>query len=612
MSKIESFKYNIQEAFSSCYYVVPDYQREYVWTDDEVLLLLDDISEQIDGSDTEYFIGTILVSGVKSERSEYEVVDGQQRLTTLFLLLCALRNWFKGESDQHSMISKILSDSFTNKKGDIVTTSKLAPKYDSAEELLQRIVDTDGNPSEVRAAVTAAKIKQFGSLENLLNAYSSLHRAIGEKFSTSEDLKKFWGYLASSVVFIQISTDVSSALKIFETINERGVGLNPMDLLKNLLFTQVDHNDFSKLKNEWKKITAPLEKKKEKPLRFLRYYIMANYEFKMPRNDSVVREDEIYSWFTNKEHAKKCAYESDPFEFIREVRENVEHYLLFREGKDNKGEESPEMQELKIMTGSAFSLHYILLLAASPFPQSLFNHFVRQLESFLFYYIFSKTPTKQLEKDFSVWADKLRVIAQLSDSEEQENQLDQFVEQYFNVGMAKLEGTLDDALNRYSLVSMQKYRSNYLLAKITQHVQEAFQGVGRPLTDFTSLEIEHILPDNPNDDLRTSFTENNPNTDYDEVKNILGNLTLLEKPHNIVASNDFFANKQDQYANSGNYLTKSIVSLADVGKNTSVTRINARLSSFDEWTIESINSRGDILRSLIADIWKTSNFSKKL
>jgi uncharacterized protein with ParB-like and HNH nuclease domain len=55
--------------------------------------------------------------------------------------------------------------------------------------------------------------------------------------------------LANNVVFIQISTDVSSALKIFETINERGVGLNPMDLLKNLLFTQVAQKDFTKLKN---------------------------------------------------------------------------------------------------------------------------------------------------------------------------------------------------------------------------------------------------------------------------------------------------------------------------------------------------------------------------
>ena len=79
-------------------------------------------------------------------------------------------------------------------------------------------------------------------------------------------------------MFIQISTDVSSALKIFETINERGVGLNPMDLLKNLLFTQVKPEEFTRLKAEWKKITAPLERHKEKPLRFLRYFIMANYD----------------------------------------------------------------------------------------------------------------------------------------------------------------------------------------------------------------------------------------------------------------------------------------------------------------------------------------------
>ena len=75
----------------------------------------------------------------------------------------------------------------------------------------------------------------------------------------STQLSKYWGYLANNVVFIQISTDVSSALKIFETINERGVGLNPMDLLKNLLFTHVRPDEFTRLKDEWKKITKPLE-----------------------------------------------------------------------------------------------------------------------------------------------------------------------------------------------------------------------------------------------------------------------------------------------------------------------------------------------------------------
>src|SRR4051812_18522377 len=97
MARIENHKYSIEEAFRECFYVVPDYQREYVWTDKEVQQLLDDINEQVDaGSASEYFIGIVLVSPGSSD-SAYEVIDGQQRLTTLFLLLCALRLRFSGQ-----------------------------------------------------------------------------------------------------------------------------------------------------------------------------------------------------------------------------------------------------------------------------------------------------------------------------------------------------------------------------------------------------------------------------------------------------------------------------------------------------------------------------------
>lgn len=62
-NKIDNFKYTIEEAFRNCFYVVPDYQREYVWTDKEVHKLLDDINEQIGSSENhEYFIGMVLVS----------------------------------------------------------------------------------------------------------------------------------------------------------------------------------------------------------------------------------------------------------------------------------------------------------------------------------------------------------------------------------------------------------------------------------------------------------------------------------------------------------------------------------------------------------------------
>ncbi len=133
-----------------------------------------------------------------------------------------------------------------------------------------------------------------------MNAYDVIYRFLINNYDDEAILKKYWGHLANNVVFIQISTDVSSALKIFETINERGVGLNPMDLLKNLLFTQVSPKQFFQLKDEWKKITSPLEKNKEKPLRFLRYFLMANYEINSERNDTIVREDEIYNFLRHK------------------------------------------------------------------------------------------------------------------------------------------------------------------------------------------------------------------------------------------------------------------------------------------------------------------------
>jgi len=90
MARIEDHKYTIEQAFRECFYIVPDYQREYVWTDKEVNQLLDDINEEVDASSQkEYFIGTILVSPT-AQNDHCEVIDGQQRLTTFFLLLCAL------------------------------------------------------------------------------------------------------------------------------------------------------------------------------------------------------------------------------------------------------------------------------------------------------------------------------------------------------------------------------------------------------------------------------------------------------------------------------------------------------------------------------------------
>jgi hypothetical protein len=604
MAKIENHKYTIQQAFRECFYIVPDYQREYVWTDKEVQQLLNDIDEQVDGgSKLEYFIGTVLVSP-GTEKDHYEVIDGQQRLTTLFLLLCALKKTF-ADDQQRKMLSDLISTSYVDSAGNIKTSLKLEPRYESAGEVMAKLVELDPEPQALRAGIQAAGIRSFGSLERMVNAYYTIYQSLKDNYDTPEKLKKYWGYLASNVVFIQISTEIGAALKIFETINERGLGLDSMDLLKNLLFTQVKPDEFTKLKTEWKKITAPLEKDKEKPLRFLRYFLMANYIVKNARGDAVIREDEIYDWFVDKDNAALCDYKNRPFEFVRKVTANVMHYLAFAQGLGNDGRANVTMDSLRSLTGGAFSLHYVLLLAAANLPKELFDYFVTQLESFLFYYIFTKTPTKDLERNFSVWADELREIAGIADAGTQRQQLNAFIADHFEKSMAAKSQELSDALKRLTLFSMQQYRIRYLLARLTQHVDAAY-GTHTPLATYAKLEIEHVLPNTPEPELLAKWVAENKAADYQDYKNRLGNLTLLEKPINIVASNDFYELKKPEYRKSNPYLTRSLVELVRVGNNSSVTRINEKLKAFPKWNAVSIEERQDLLIGLAKSIWRTT------
>jgi hypothetical protein len=140
----------------------------------------------------------------------------------------------------------------------------------------------------------------------------------------------------------------------------------------------------------------------------------------------------------------------------------------------------------------------------------------------------------------------------------------------------------------------------------------AFSGVKvrGSLEPYTSLEIEHILPATPTAELRDVWGYENPKSDYDEFKARLGNLTLLEKPINIVAGNDFYAAKQNEYRKSGNYLTRSLVEITEVGQNTSISRINEKLDAFPSWGATAIDERQELLIALVEDVWKTTRIAQ--
>ena len=114
------------------------------------------------------------------------------------------------------------------------------------------------------------------------------------------------------------------------------------------------------------------------------------------------------------------------------------------------------------------------------------------------------------------------------------------------------------------------------------------------------------MPNTPELELRKTFESSSAGISYDECKIRLGNLTLLEKPINIVAGNDFFVAKKAEYRKSKNYLTSSLAELHVVGQNTSISRINEKLQSFETWDLKGIDRRQELLLALVGDTWKTS------
>lgn len=583
MNKIDNQNLNVNNLFKN-FYLVPDYQREYVWEEKHVNQLMEDIYEEFDNNkQSEYFIGSMVVCA--SDDNFFEVIDGQQRLTTLFLCLCALKKYLKYYDADFSDIEGMLFSKRRDAKGKLIATYRLVLQYEHSLEILEQVANDVVPNSDL-----------IGSALRIAEAYNYILRFIETNLKNKEDLELFLGYFLNNVKLIQIETPhISDALKIFETINERGVGLNPMDLLKNLIFRQIKKKEFDRLKIEWKKITSLLENNDEKPLRFLRYFIMANYSVKNSKGEEIIREDEIYNWITKDENIAQCNYEEKPFEFVKFMLSNADAYIKFINGRDSNGNNNAYLDNIKRLSGS-FRQHLMLLLAAKDLEKSLFDYLAKQIEVLIFFYIITKEQTKEFERKFSRWAKEIKKIRNKED-------LNKFLENYLMSEIDSKKSDFENAFLRYTAKTLQQYRLRYILAKLTQYIDQQYLGYydDRDLSSYImkGIEIEHILPNTPTPELRSSFGEG-----YDDYKIKLGNLTLLEKPINIVAGRNYFQLKLPEYKKSKFYLTKSINMLDVVGKNSSINRINQFLKSFTTWDKITIDERQSIMKGLANQIWK--------
>lgn len=369
-----------------------------------------------------------------------------------------------------------------------------------------------------------------------------------------------------------------------------------MDLLKNLIFRQIGRDKFDKLKDKWRELITILESNNEKPLRFLRYFIMSNFPLAdqgtSGNGKNIIREDEIYKWMTD--HKELCDYEKHPIEFVNLLIENAKAFVNFSTGKDTNGNQNVYIKNINRLGGTVFRQHIIPLLAARNFSQDMFDYLAKNIETYLFYFLITKEQAKGLEKNFAEWNLELAKVNTLKE-------LNDFVSRTFAVEVNKKELEYRDAFYRLSQSDLQVFRLRYVLAKLSQYVDLGRKGIyaAQMLDEYYDTDIEHILPFTPKTEEEKSKIE-----DYDRVKTMIGNLALIEKPINRSIQNKSYEDKLLEYVKSKYYLTSSLKEIDVVGVNTAINRIGKFLKEFDTWDRNSIEERQKLLYRLSLEIWK--------
>lgn len=566
------------------FYVVPDYQREYVWTVEDVELLLTDIHGAYGQTGSErdtYFIGTI-VTNYMHDRKLFELIDGQQRITTLYVALIAIRDVLAEQGEEIKTIDGLLFAFAVDKKGNETYRHRIELQYGDSQKLLEMLASPRRKIPVIDLAPTSRSSK------NLLEAYKTCVSFLNGQFATANDIRGYFAYLTQDVAAIRVQTDsLDRALHIFETINARGQGLDAMDLLKNLLFRQAQAGAYEQLKQVWKTIADTLDASRERPMVFIRHYLLAHHA------DKPIRADELYSWLINPNNSARPSYEKDPLSFAHKLLEGAIAYTRYTSGQLKDGTPCAPLENIRQASRTARQ-HLILLMAASHLPDQSFINLAEGIEQLLFIFVVTGQPANRYEQTFVDWAARIRRMRS-------QGEIKHFLENDVSKRKRELASQFESSLQQLRSNRLPQYRLKFLLARLTQHIDHiAYDSA--PLQNYLDrkTEIEHILPQNYGEAQADEFEGEDAARDYTTK---LGNLALLEKTLNVVASNKPYLDKVSIYAKSRFLLTRSMAPNAGVGSNTSVNRALRDLQPYEMWNPTTLLDRERRLIQIARQIW---------
>jgi uncharacterized protein with ParB-like and HNH nuclease domain len=596
--RIESHNLSVSELFKD-FYSVPDFQREYVWETENVEKLLQDVLEELYDQDdpvsnAEYFLGSIVV--FRDESGTFQLIDGQQRLTTIYMTFCVIRDiLYKLESKSLAIEGLIAGVSQDLKTGLDISRCRVTLQHGAGSKALEIIANQEQK-------IESINLIKSNSVKYLIEAYRTIEEFVLERFiETPEKILQFSTIFANRVKLIRIETpNFKNALKVFETINDRGIGLSSIDLLKNYLFintTTINQSDSLKpnwqnLKRKWDKLIEILYKCNEDPMRFLRYYIMSHYEVDLQNN---FPEEDIYNWFLEKEEQHHIS--ENPLFFVDNLIEASKQYSHFTRGENIDGTPNQFLKNIRRLQGK-YRQHFILLLAGRKLDKELFTRLCYWSENLLFIYTITRSTRKEINmiRVFSQWSKFIRRIQTIED-------FNNFIESNIIKEVNSLSTDFDLAFSSFTDSKIAKFRLRYVLAKMTHFVDIEAYETPRDLDEYLdkSVTIEHILP-------KSSKVKFDKPEEYDLYASKLGNLVLLEKSINSSIGDSKFEVKKNGYKQSRFFLTRSLAEVAQFGQNTQINRAikSLNLASFETWDSSSINCRHKFLTDLARRVWGLS------
>lgn len=230
-SRIEAKEIKLGDIFSEQFlFEIPIYQRPFSWTQENFEELIEDISDALEARIGEYFLGSLVLKEL-GER-EYEVVDGQQRLTSLTILLAVIRDIIENselKSDIHSYIYEK-----GQKLKNIPARMRVKP-WKELEKIFEKYIYKEGGTKEFLDLFRKGNIRYVDKQDPVYHIYEAI-----ETFSktlsamSEEDIITFLKYLLNNVYFVYIKTSSrTSAFRLFNVLNTRGLPLSTFDILKS-------------------------------------------------------------------------------------------------------------------------------------------------------------------------------------------------------------------------------------------------------------------------------------------------------------------------------------------------------------------------------------------